>query len=697
VQHKLLIEKIYLQRFLFTSFLLVNSLTSNAQLNFRQLLVFQDLHIFNTIEYQEPKITWNMSPLIQRDLNESINLLTTGDVTNSEALLTSMIERGDLHWAIYYYRGVANNKMFRLEQAEKDFKSSLVLNDQVIETYLEYGKTLIYLERKSNNKKGNDNLKNAKVQFEKALSINAISITTNLYLAGIEILLNNKSRAEKFLEVIEDQNPTNFQVLYLRGLIELKREKTNKGLAFLNQSLEANPNYIPALLTRIVINEKKDELDLVLADLSKLIQLNPFDVILLNWRGYLQTLKKDYDAAYIDFKKALLGEEFFIDEESFSGNQSSRDKRIDWQECIDYHIKTISILPENDQSRIKKAICLAQIGSLQDALNSLELVKTNKSVNELLTEAVINEQLNNHQKAFNLYSRCIGIDNNIYLAYKKRSIYLGELKRYKEAFDDLDQMEKIKPQNNITNKLRGIYYYNLDEYEKAENYFSDYLKLDTVNQEVLYSLSLTRVALKKYKDAFNDINRLVYLDKKDIYLILFRDIAIKSGNHDIGISFFQNRYSETDISDGHFLVLIASIYADKGEYTLAKSTIQPILEYGVDKAWKNYFKSGFSSFAFNDDGKIIKPSVLNADIIAEYFYVHSKILLSEEKFEQAIELINYAIDTKFEYLEAHYIRAKIYLAFSPEKAREDLILLRKYRYKDSEALFEDWKKPTNKN
>jgi len=638
-----------------------------------------------------------MSPLIQRDLNESINLLTTGDVTNSEALLTSMIERGDLHWAIYYYRGVANNKMFRLEQAEKDFKSSLVLNDQVIETYLEYGKTLIYLERKSNNKKGNDNLKNAKVQFEKALSINAISITTNLYLAGIEILLNNKSRAEKFLEVIEDQNPTNFQVLYLRGLIELKREKTNKGLAFLNQSLEANPNYIPALLTRIVINEKKDELDLVLADLSKLIQLNPFDVILLNWRGYLQTLKKDYDAAYIDFKKALLGEEFFIDEESFSGNQSSRDKRIDWQECIDYHIKTISILPENDQSRIKKAICLAQIGSLQDALNSLELVKTNKSVNELLTEAVINEQLNNHQKAFNLYSRCIGIDNNIYLAYKKRSIYLGELKRYKEAFDDLDQMEKIKPQNNITNKLRGIYYYNLDEYEKAENYFSDYLKLDTVNQEVLYSLSLTRVALKKYKDAFNDINRLVYLDKKDIYLILFRDIAIKSGNHDIGISFFQNRYSETDISDGHFLVLIASIYADKGEYTLAKSTIQPILEYGVDKAWKNYFKSGFSSFAFNDDGKIIKPSVLNADIIAEYFYVHSKILLSEEKFEQAIELINYAIDTKFEYLEAHYIRAKIYLAFSPEKAREDLILLRKYRYKDSEALFEDWKKPTNKN
>ena len=697
MQHKLLIEKIYLQRFLFTSFLLVNSLTSNAQLNFRQLLVFQDLHIFNTIEYQEPKITWNMSPLIQRDLNESINLLTTGDVTNSEALLTSMIERGDLHWAIYYYRGVANNKMFRLEQAEKDFKSSLVLNDQVIETYLEYGKTLIYLERKSNNKKGNDNLKNAKVQFEKALSINAISITTNLYLAGIEILLNNKSRAEKFLEVIEDQNPTNFQVLYLRGLIELKREKTNKGLAFLNQSLEANPNYIPALLTRIVINEKKDELDLVLADLSKLIQLNPFDVILLNWRGYLQTLKKDYDAAYIDFKKALLGEEFFIDEESFSGNQSSRDKRIDWQECIDYHIKTISILPENDQSRIKKAICLAQIGSLQDALNSLELVKTNKSVNELLTEAVINEQLNNHQKAFNLYSRCIGIDNNIYLAYKKRSIYLGELKRYKEAFDDLDQMEKIKPQNNITNKLRGIYYYNLDEYEKAENYFSDYLKLDTVNQEVLYSLSLTRVALKKYKDAFNDINRLVYLDKKDIYLILFRDIAIKSGNHDIGISFFQNRYSETDISDGHFLVLIASIYADKGEYTLAKSTIQPILEYGVDKAWKNYFKSGFSSFAFNDDGKIIKPSVLNADIIAEYFYVHSKILLSEEKFEQAIELINYAIDTKFEYLEAHYIRAKIYLAFSPEKAREDLILLRKYRYKDSEALFEDWKKPTNKN
>lgn len=668
-----------------------------GQGNFRQSYLYNGLPIFNFFEYEKPKIVWDMPGHIQRDLNQSINLIESGEIEQAAEVLNSMIKRGDRHWAIYYFIGVVKNRMFRFAEANNAFNESVLLNPKTTEAYLELGKTYIYSSSINNAEIKNRNLKIAQIQFKKAINLDDKKQISFIYAAGLEILIGNNSRAKELLNLVESIDKENHQSYYLRAIIELTNTREKEAMDLLNQVLNKNQNYVPALLDRIGLNEKNKNYKEVINDLNTLIRLNPSVSILRLNRAYYYTLLEEYDLAFIDFKKVFinsdlvgLDNEYSINEEAFSGDQSEQDRQVDWKECIDYQIRTIAALSEIDQKRTQKAICLGLIGEFKEAFKATKNIYGSRNVNVILIQAILLEQSGNHNIALKLYKECLELDNNIFLANKKLSIYMGEFKKYDSAFLYLKKMDELRPENNFTHKLRGIYLFELNRFDAAERCFNRCLKTDSTNFELLKSRAITRDRLNKKQLAFEDLYRSLKIKPDESLFLYFKNLAVETNNTEKAIPYFLNLYQENDELDAHYLVLAASTYTDLNDYENAKTILKPIFSKDINLDYQYYFEYGRTDFFGNSlNGRT--SQIVAEDFIAEFFYTHTKILIHENKLKDALKTINYTIDKKFEYMEGHYIRAKIYLLQKSDKAYDELIYLSQNKYKDSEKLLQEYK------
>jgi hypothetical protein len=683
------LQKLFWVTYSFAFILCLIPNITHSQGRYSESSVFVGSTLFNIIEYQNPKIVWDMQPSVQRDLNHAISLLDEKNPESALQLLKSVSSRGDSHWAISYYQGVSCNQLNKSDSAAYYFEKSIEINPTVPEVYLEYGKSLLFIRKRKQNVK--NSLESARNQFKKAIEIDPNHITANLYLAGIELVFNNKKKVDTHLDKIESLEPKNYQALFVRAII-LNQSDKNENLVseLLDQALTQKPDFVPALLVRISLYGKLKQPLRILEDLSTLIKLSPYNKTLLYLRGSLLIELKNYDQAYIDFKKILTDDTFQIEENSFDGNKSDRDRQIDWQECVEYQIRTISILPESEQEHIKKLICLAIVGQHKLAVTNFDERLQNESVNLMLVKALIYEQIEKHENAFELYNRCIAKDNSVYLAYKKRSIYLAELKDFAGAHNDIDQLEILKPYNPVSYKLRAAFYFTQNKLEESEKSYTKFLDRDSTSYDVYLLRALIREKTKKKETAFEDLHKYLTHYKDFTNYVLYKNLAIETKNQKKAIKLFMDAYQDEGIIGSHNLIFAAALLINLEQYDSAKKLTSILVKDGFDYLWKTHYESNHWFFSTPQNRDSNNPIVLSKPITEEFFYVQAYLSLHKKEYRRALESVDLVISYNPSTLEAKYIRAKINLEYQPQDAYLDLLLLKNNQYKDSEMLMSKW-------
>ncbi|MFO0505752.1 MAG: hypothetical protein ACK5X6_02735, partial [Chryseotalea sp.] len=119
------LQKLFWVTYSFAFILCLIPNITHSQGRYSESSVFVGSTLFNIIEYQNPKIVWDMQPSVQRDLNHAISLLDEKNPESALQLLKSVSSRGDSHWAISYYQGVSCNQLNKSDSAAYYFEKSI--------------------------------------------------------------------------------------------------------------------------------------------------------------------------------------------------------------------------------------------------------------------------------------------------------------------------------------------------------------------------------------------------------------------------------------------------------------------------------------------------------------------------------------------------------------------------------------------
>lgn len=383
-------------------------------------------------DYPDIQFKWDIPGQAQAYLNAGITELKEGSIIAAIQNLNESV-RLHPHWVNYYYRGVANKNLNKLDDASLDFQKALKLNKNLHEAYAALGIVAIL----------KNDYRTAESYFKKALKTKNDFDYAAYYLGNLYFLMLDQEKALAHYNQAISLNP-DFSDAYLgKAIISMATaEWGDEILTFLNSAIKSDSSNQMALFWRGLYYANFNQYDNCLADWDELIRFSPYNPFFLYLRGCASIAAKNYDKAYSDLKKSLMSNEENAD--SFAGRQTLLDKRIDLQSVIYYLEREMFGFSDRDMSNLKKGFCMLLIRNYGVAFSSFSSVKENAGIVNYLM-GLTYEHSGYHNKAFNEYNAACNSSSEIPDAFKKRGIYRLELKQFEEAIHDFTEMIKLQP------------------------------------------------------------------------------------------------------------------------------------------------------------------------------------------------------------------------------------------------------------
>ncbi|CAF4835372.1 unnamed protein product [Rotaria sp. Silwood1] len=113
-------------------------------------------------------------------------------------------------------------------------------------------------------------------------------------------------------------------------------------------------------------------------------------------------------------------------------------------------------------------------------------------VEELISKANAAFSAGENDKAVNLYTQAIALDEKNYILYSNRSAAYAKLNKYEYALKDAEKCISLKPDFVQGYSRKGAALSFLNRYEDAIRVYEDGLKIDSNNQELLTDLEKVR-------------------------------------------------------------------------------------------------------------------------------------------------------------------------------------------------------------
>ncbi len=420
--------------------------------------------------HEEIKINWTMKGEIQADLNNGINDLTDGKFAFAITSFSSGIDQDSLLWQAYYYRAVALNYLNKYDRAYHDLMLAVQLNPTFCEGYIELAKTCLHLNL----------LAESYESTKQAVQLNP-SKAIPYYIQGE--IFSSQYQPDKALSSYQTclRVDTTFHSARIKlAIIELIDNKSQKAaISQLNRILKVNPNQRHALTLRSILVFDNNTQQ-TLQDFGTLIQLNPNNLAAYYLRGVLYTNLQKYSSAFLDFQKVMKGSA--ISDNSFNGQRTWIDKKIDIQNIGAYALTRMYGLEDGVVNKVKEAYCHIIVGNPDRSIKLLNSIPA--SLEDPLIvylKAVAYEHKGDHVNAFQLYNMAIELDHTIFDAYKKRGMYEQNVKQWDLSIQDFTTALQLMPDLQLLHKLRGISFYLNNENSKALDDLNIYLKFDSTD------------------------------------------------------------------------------------------------------------------------------------------------------------------------------------------------------------------------
>jgi tetratricopeptide (TPR) repeat protein len=625
---------------------------ASAQIDFTKYFDESSVPLIDPGDHLDLVFKWDMPGNVQVHLNEGINYLKEGDPKLAVSNFDEVLKLDSLSWVAYYYRGVAKKNLFQFSDAKKDLLASRKLNGKQGPTYVELGE--IYQLENSFNK--------ASDEYESALALDPTLVQAHYNLGSIALTKGDVRRALKNYQKCNEINPKYAQAYMMQGLIKfLARKKDGESIALFDKALQADSSYSLTYFWKGLANISLEKPQECLKNWDTLIRLQPENALYLILRGCLYIELGDFDNAFNDLRKAMKQRE--VDDERFTAGQTVLDKRIDLQYAANYLISTGYGLDEKAFGFLKKGFCLLIAGKYKASVEEIKNAeKIQPSATVFFLAGLAYEHSGEHPTAFKYYNTALTLDNDIFDAHKKRAIYRMELKDYKNAYKDIDEMFRLQPKSPVAYRLRGLARSNDGNYKGAIADLDQFIKTDSTDYEAIRTRSACHMLFGDEKSANEDLRLLLHLDENwELYeTVATNYIILKDTANAIEIwKEFAALKPEVFIP----FMELARLYIQQEKWDSAKAEIDKLLP-------------------------IINPDQMPKKY-AEILYWQGLIKFHQSLYEEAIGNFTKALKNDATYLDAKYFRAKAYEKSGQlKKAQNDYKELKNVQYKDAKLLFE---------
>ena len=445
-----------------------------------------------------------------------------------------------------------------------------------------------------------------------------------------------------FLEVELKKYPQSEDILRSIGYVHIVKNNLGLGEKYYSEALVVNPKCARCYLNIGRIYSLRGDNKKALEYLDKGVNTDPQDAVLYANRARIKDMLGDKLGASRDHNKAIEINpndfDFYVQRGLYNANSGYQSL------AISDLTKAIELAPENYYPYFERAsIYYSQKMLEEEALKDInKAIQLDSNQYSLYTgRGAIFGEMQAYQKAINDYNKAISLDKNDFLPYLNRATDFYKLENLDACCSDYLILKsfiksgKISDQATITKinaaiqdicdaskpsyyYQRGVGYYNLKEYQKAIDKYTEGLKYFPDNAMMLSFKGNAYLALNQDEQAIeNYMLSLKY--KENIFEEIKLNPRFANASTEKITSFYNGSLASTYFS-------ISECKVDLGLYDDALTQINKAIELAPDikefnkEAYYNmrghiYLTSGKYEIAINDFNKSIQ---LNKDFPLAY-------------------------------------------------------------------------------
>ena len=360
------------------------------------------------------------------------------------------------------------------------FRNNNLMTDNKGNLDLDYNMSFLNHKTKNNNLNisGNDNHK----KIQNQLSIQ--NEETHYLNSDLNSFINSSEYAED-IDIIEErkkENSKNYETLMLNALEEEKHSRYNDALKIYNIILEQNPNckninvYKGKVINLANLEKFEEAFNFINNVMNKIFSKNE----ILNIKSQIYFIQKDY------LNSLNIINQLLKDEES---NEIILSNKL----RILYNLK-----------EIKK-------DDLMNCLNKLLKINKNNST-ALFYSGKLYQDKFKYEKAINNYLKSIEKNNKLEEeVYENLGICYQNIKKYKSALFYYEKYSIYKPkEKNFFNM--GLCSFELQLYNKSNEYFSMCIELNPNNFESIFYKGLSNLKLLNDKKAERQFLKVIQIN-----------------------------------------------------------------------------------------------------------------------------------------------------------------------------------------
>jgi len=323
--------------------------------------------------------------------------------------------------------------------------------------------------------------------------------------------------------------PQSEDILRSLGYVYIAKNNLDLGEKYYSEALVVNPKCARCYLNIGRVYSLKGDNKKALEYFDKGINTDPKDALLYSTRARLKEMLGDKFGALLDHNKAIEMDpnnfDYFVQRGLYNANLGYQSLAISDLK------KAIELSPENYYPYFQRSSIYYSQKRLEDALKDInKAIELDSNQFSLYTgRGAIFDVMQEYQKAINDYNKAISLNQNDFLPYLNRASSFYKLEDLDASCSDylilrsLIQSGKISDQAAITKingaiqdicdsskpsyfYQRGVGYYNLKEYQKAIDKYTEGLKHFPDNAMMLSFKGNAYLALNQYEQAIENYN-----------------------------------------------------------------------------------------------------------------------------------------------------------------------------------------------
>ena len=567
----------------------------------------------------------------------------------------------------FYKKGSTYYDNKEYKKAEIELKNALQIDPNYVEAYHLLAKNMLKL----------GNIKDALAVYNKIIQIDKDNIEANLKLAEFLLLSKNTEPAMEKIVFVLEKEPKNIEALHVKAQIFMQKEFFDKAFAVYETILDIDSNNIPAIqnMAKIhAIGKRPDEAEALLLKAITLDDKN-LQVRMPLIGFYIQQgkLEKVEDQLQQAIKNSPENFEAHI----LLGNFYHNQKKNDLAEAA--YLNSIKASPSALKPLMIAADYYDKVNNQDKALEmytkAASLEPDNISVQE--TIARFHYSHKDIESANKIISAILSKRPQYYPARMLKSEILVFEKKFTEALQLLDVLEKEEPKAPRTYYFKGLCFIGTGNYDQAKTsvgkaveinpgYFKARMLLsdiylheqsfDPAQKEASAALELNpndyqsriiranaAIGLRKFEDAEKDYQKLIEIAPENpmaYYQLGLLKSALKE--YDSSMGYLKAAYGKNNKLIDVFLQIVRN-HVSKKEYETAHELCENQIKLYKDQ----------------------EP------LIAVVYNIQSGIYLAQKNIEKAKDTLSKAIETNPDYLPPYETLAKLFLAENnKEKAIE---------------------------